>query len=54
MEISKYLSEILDKSINTAAEKNVTIHIDITPESESISIEPLIIYSKEFWKYCNE
>ena len=40
MEISKYLSEIFSKSIREVAEKKIAINIEITPECESIKIEP--------------
>lgn len=40
MTISDYLSEILHDSIKAVAEKQMTISIEITPEHESIRIEP--------------
>ena len=40
MKISDYLSEILHDSMNAVAEKQIAINIEITPEYESIKIEP--------------
>lgn len=40
MEISNHLSEIFHESIKAVVEKKITIHIEITPEYESIQIEP--------------
>ena len=40
MEISNYLSEIFHDSIKAVVEKKIAISIEITPECESIKIEP--------------
>lgn len=40
MEISNYLSEIFTESIKAVVEKKIAINIEITPECESIKIEP--------------
>ncbi len=40
MEISNYLSEIFNESVKVVAEKKIAIDIEITPEYESIKIEP--------------
>lgn len=40
MEISNYLSEIFNESIKAVVEKKIAINIEITPECESIKIEP--------------
>lgn len=40
MEISNYLSEIFHESVKTVTEKKIIISIEITPECESIKIEP--------------
>lgn len=40
MEISNYLSEIFYESIKAVVEKKISISIEITPECESIKIEP--------------
>ena len=40
MEISKYLSEFFNESIKAVVEKKIAINIEITPECESIKIEP--------------
>lgn len=39
-EISNHLSEILNESIKAVTEKKIIINIEITPEYESIKIEP--------------
>lgn len=40
MEISNYLSEIFNESIKSVVKNKIAINIEITPESESIRIEP--------------
>lgn len=39
-EISNHLSEILNESVKAVTEKKIIINIEITPEYESIKIEP--------------
>ena len=40
MEISKYLCEILNESIDKVIKNKIAITIELNPESESIRIEP--------------